>query len=170
MPGPVYLAGDRLALRTLEPEDEAFVRRHWNAPELRHWFGKGDPIDDERLSAFLDEDAAVHFLPCRDGEPVGFLWLFGIDDGAGRAELGYWVVPDEQGNGYATEAAELGLRYAFDERRLHKVAARVLEGNAPSRRVLEKLGFREEGHLREHYFVDGEYVDATLFGVLADDR
>lgn len=170
MPGPVYLEGDRLTLQTVEPEDEEFVQSHWNAPEFRHWFAKSDPIDGRRLETFLDTEDDVHLLPCRDGSPVGFLWLFHIDDVAGRGEVGYWIVPEEQGKGYATEAAELGLRYLFDERGLHKVVARVLEGNTPSRRVLEKLGFEEEAHLRDHYHVDGEYVDAYLFGLLADER
>ena len=170
MPGPIYLEGDRLTLRTVEAEDEAFVRSHWNAPELRRWFAKSDPMDGERFADFLETDgSAVHFLPCRDGDLVGFVWLFRIDDAAGRGEIGYWIRPDAQGRGYATEAAGLGLRYAFDERRLHKVVARVLEGNSPSRRVLEKSGFQEEAHLREHYYVDGEYVDAYLFGLLAGD-
>lgn len=171
MPGPVYLSNDRLTLRTVEPEDSGFIRSHWNDPDLRHWFAKSDPIDGERLADFLDADStAVHFLPCRDGDPVGFVWLFRIDDVAGRGEIGYWIRPEEQGNGYATEAAELGLRYAFDERGLHKVMARVFEGNTPSRRVLEKLGFEEEGHLSEHYYVDGQYVDAYLFGLLNGGR
>lgn len=112
----------------------------------------------------------MHFLPCRDGDPIGFLWLFRIDDIARRGEIGYWIRPEDQGQGYATEAAKLGLRYAFDERGLHKVMARVFEGNAPSRRVLEKVGFEKGAHLRDHYYVDGEYVDTSLFGLLTDDR
>ena len=171
MPGPVYLESDRLELRTVESEDAEFIQRHWNTPELRRWFAKSDPIDRGRLTEFLETDEnEVHFLPCRDGDPVGFLWLFRIDDVAGRGEIGYWIRPAEQGDGYATEAVELGLRYAFDERGLHKVVARVLEGNTASRRVLEKLGFEEEGHLRDHYYVDGEYVDTHLLGLLTEDR
>lgn len=171
MPGPIYLEGDRLSLCTADPDDEAFVRQHWNRPELRHWFPISRPLQGPSLDDILEvTDENVPFLPCRDGDPVGFLWLFAIDDTAGRCEIGYWIRPDEHGQGYATEAAELGLRYAFDERRLHKVMARVFEGNTPSRRVLEKLSFEREGHLRDHYYIDGEYVDTLLFGLLADDR
>lgn len=170
MPGPPFLHGDRLTLCPVEPTDHEFLQRHWNDPALRHWFARTEPMDGDALTGFLDDEAAVHFLPCRDGEPVGFLWLFRLDDVAGRGELGYWVAPDEQGNGYATEAAGLGLRYAFDERGLHRVVARVLDGNSASRRVLEKLGFEREGCLRDHYYVDGDHVDAELFGLLADER
>ncbi|MDZ5810788.1 GNAT family protein [Halorubrum sp. AD140] len=104
------------------------------------------------------------------GDPIGFIWLFHIDDIAARGELGYWICPEEQGQGYATESKKLALKYAFDERGLQKVVARAFEGNAAPRRVLDKLGFKEEGYLRDHYFVNGEYIDTYLFGLLADDR
>lgn len=171
MPGPVYLRGDQLTFRTVESEDEKFIQRYLNAPEFRRWFAKCDPVTCDDVTDFLDTgEGEVHFLPCRNGDPVGFLWWFRIDDIASRGEIGYWIRPEDQGKGYATEAAKLGLRYAFDERGLHKVMARVFEGNTPSRRVLEKLGFEEEARLRDHYYIDGEYVDTYLFRLLADDR
>ena len=171
MPGPVYLEGKCLELRTVESVDKEFIRRYWNDPDMRHFFAKSEPIDSNHLADFLEtSEGVVHFLPCRDGNPVGFVWMFGIDDVTSRGEIGYWVCPEDQGQGYATEAAKLGLRYAFNERGLHKVMARVLEGNTASRQVLEKLGFEEEGHLQEHYFVNGEYIDTYIFGLLNDNR
>jgi RimJ/RimL family protein N-acetyltransferase len=168
MPGAAFLTGDRLALTTVTTDDHEFLHEHWNAPAVRHGFARHEPRTREDFAAFLDRDDAVHFLVCRGETPVGFLWLFNVDDVAGRAELGYWVRPDEQGQGYATEAAALGLRYAFAERGLHKVLARVFETNDASRRVLENLGFEREGTLRDHYFVDGERVDATIHAVFGD--
>ncbi|NGM70642.1 GNAT family N-acetyltransferase [Natronolimnobius sp. AArcel1] len=171
MPGPIYLQGDRLSLRAVEPDDHAFIRRYWNNPDLRHWFPIARPLQGAYLADFLESsDENVPFLPCRDGDPVGFLWLFDIDEVAGRCEIGYWIRPEERQQGYATEAAALAVRYAVDERRLHKIMARVFDGNTPSRRVLETVGFTHEGHLRDHYYIDGEYVDASLFGLLADEH
>lgn len=171
MPGPAFLHGDSLTLRPVETEDHGFVYRHWNRPTIRCGFARHTPRSREQIAAFFeDSDDAVHFLACRDDEPVGFVWLFGIDEVASRVELGYWVVPDEQGNGYATEIARLAVEYAFDQRGLHKVLARVLDWNDASARVLEKLGFRREGRLREHYYVDGERVDADLYALLATER
>ncbi len=169
MPGAAFLRGDRLTLHTVEPEDHEFVYRHWNRPAVRGGFARHVPRTRDRIADELDADDAVHLLAGRDGDPVGFVWLFGIDDAMGRAELGYWIAPDEQGQGYATETADLAVTHAFDGRRLHRVLARVFEWNDASRRVLEKLGFRREGTLRDHYFVDGEYVDAYLYGLLAGE-
>lgn len=171
MPGPAFRHGDGLSLRTVEPEDHDFVYRHWNRPAIRRGFARHAPRSREQVAEFFeDSDDAVHFLACRDDDPVGFVWLFRIDDVAGRAELGYWVVPDEQGNGHATEIARLAVEYAFDERGLHKVLARVLDWNDASARVLEKVGFRQEGRLRDHYYVDGERVDADLYALLDSEQ
>lgn len=171
MSGAVFLRGDRLALRTVEPEDYDFLHRHWNDPAIRRGFARHDPRTREEIATFVeDADDSTHFLASCDGDPVGFAWLFAIDDVAGRAELGYWVAPDEQDAGYATEIATLAVQYAFDERGLHKVSARVLDWNDASRRVLEKLGFEREGRLRDHYFVDGEYVDADRYALLESER
>ncbi|WP_435177806.1 GNAT family N-acetyltransferase [Halorussus sp. AFM4] len=172
MAGAAFLRGDRLTLRTVEPADYEFVHRHWNDPEVRRGFARSTPRTREDVAEFFEEsdDESVHFVACVDGERVGFVWLFEIDDVAGRAELGYWVAPDEQGNGYATELADLAVRYAFDDRGLRKVSARVFEWNDASRRVLERTGFRQEGHLRDHYYVDGERVDASLYGLLRTEE
>jgi RimJ/RimL family protein N-acetyltransferase len=170
MPGGPFLRGERVTLRPVEPADYDFVARHWNDAEIRHGFARHSPHTRERIAEFVESDDAVHLLPCREGAPVGYLWLFGVDDVARRAELGYWIAPDNQGRGLATETVRLGVRYAFDERGLNKVTARVFDWNTASQRVLEKLGFEREGHLRDHYYVDGEFVDAYLYSRFADDR
>ena len=144
MPGAPFLHGERLTLRPVTSEDHAFLARHWNDPEIRHGTNRQRPVIESDVEAFLEDDA-VYFLPCRDGEPVGLTWLFRISGVHDRGEIGYWIAPDEAGQGYATDAAGLCLDYAFDERNLRKVVARVFEDNAASQRVLEKHGFREGG-------------------------
>lgn len=122
------------------------------------------------MDTFLEPVSdTVAFLPCEDERPVGFVWLIRIDDIHERATIAYWIAPEEQGNGYATEAVKLALEYAFESRGLNKVVARVFEENSASQRVLEKLEFVEEGQLRQHYYVNGEYKDAILFGLVFAD-
>ena len=58
------------------------------------------------------------------------------------------------------------MTYGFDERRLHKVFARVLEPNSASQRLLDRLGFEREGRLRDQAFVRGEPVDVLRYGLL----
>ncbi|MDS0478488.1 GNAT family protein [Natrinema sp. 1APR25-10V2] len=169
MPGTPFLSGKRLDLCPVEPDDHPFLARHWNDPAVRHGTNRYDPLTESDVADVCTADDAVHFLACRDGDPVGLTWLFRIEDVNRRGDLGYWIATDEAGQGYATEAARLCLRHAFDERNLRKVVARVFEDNVASMRVLEKLGFREAGRLREHYYVDGRYVDAILYEALCSE-
>jgi RimJ/RimL family protein N-acetyltransferase len=102
-------------------------------------------------------------------EAVGSVVLFDEDDTAGTGTVAYWVAPENQSEGYCTEATGLLCEYAFAERRLNKLRADVLATNDASRHVLESLGFVEEGLLREEKYVYGEYVDVHRYGLLADD-
>jgi RimJ/RimL family protein N-acetyltransferase len=169
MPGAVFLRGERLTLRTIEPEDHDFVHRYWNDPSIRDGAVRPTPLSTEEVGEFVDPERGVHFLACLDGAPVGIVTLVDVFPEAGNGELGYWIAPGEQGNGYATEAADLCLTHAFHDRRLHKVMARAFADNDASNRVLEKLGFQQEGTLRAHHYLNGEYKDMYLYGVLRSD-
>lgn len=177
MPGAAYLEGDDLTLRTVTPDDYGFLADAWNDPDVRRVTDRQEPVTEAFVAGMVEEsEDCVCFLPCREGDgsesvpvPVGFAWLFQVDDVAGRAEVGYWIVESERGNGYATEATELLAEYAFVDRGLRKLAARVFEGNDASVRVLEKAGFEAEGRLREHYWSGGEYVDVTFYARFAEE-
>ncbi|QCJ46891.1 GNAT family N-acetyltransferase [Haloprofundus sp. MHR1] len=173
MPGPVFLTGDRVELRTVEREDREFIARHRNNPAFRRVLGDARPMNLSAATDYFESvvvgDDGETFLICADDRAVGLCFFYDLDETNGSAEVGYWITPEAQGNGYATDAARTLARYAFDERRLVKLTARVREPNEASIRVLEKLGFREEGVLREQEFVDGRRVDLRLFGLLASE-
>lgn len=134
---------------------------------------KRDRADRPRLGGTLGRtDDTLALLVCADDRRVGFVYLVRErpnDDTYRRAELAYWVTPDEQGNGYATDAAETALAHGFDRLGLHKVTAKAFASNDASRRVLEKLGFVREGVFREEAFVDGTFLDVVRYGLLADE-
>src|SRR5829696_8837983 len=94
----------------------------------------------ERQLAERAQGSAYTFAIMDRGEVVGVCGLEGIADGEAR-ELGYWVGRPFWGRGYATLAVKLVLEFAFQNLRLGRVYASVLETNAASRRVLEKNGF-----------------------------
>jgi RimJ/RimL family protein N-acetyltransferase len=171
MPGTVFLRGGAVDLHTVCEADYGFLARNWNDPAVRPGFGatvvqrEADVAD--RVESVSDSNDGEIFLVCADGDPVGEGFLFDLDPQRGRVEIGYWITPGAQGNGYATETAELLVEYAFAERRLNKVVARVLAFNDASRRVLEGVGFEHAGRFREDFYFDGEYVDADLYDLLA---
>lgn len=80
--------------------------------------------------------------------------------------LGYCFTEESWGHGYATEAARAVLSWAFEAFDLNRVQAEADTRNAASARVLEKLGFRWEGTLREDCIVDGVVSDSWVFGLL----
>lgn len=168
MPGPSFRAADGVELRPVEPDDHAFLVEHWNRRDVRLATNAEEPLTADGVAGFVEDDDTVPFLVCADGEPVGTIWLFDVDPVNGRGEVGYWIAEGHRGEGYATAAVDLMVEYAVAEKRLRRLVARVFEGNEASMRVLEKAGFEREGRLRDHYFVDGEYLDATLYGWLAE--
>ena len=103
------------------------------------------------------------------GELLGTVELDGIDLRRSQAELGYWIRSDRAGRGLTTEATMHLLQYAFVNLSLHKVRADVAVGNLPSVRVLEKLGFKLEGTLREDRPIGGVFTDHWRFGMLAHE-
>jgi RimJ/RimL family protein N-acetyltransferase len=174
MPGPTFSRGETVALHPVNEEDIGFLHEHANDPEIR--WGLTTAFPETRAQAEKhheehadDDDSGVGLLVVpRDGDsPVGFVVGFDIDPAHGTAELAAWVTPEAQGGGYATEATALMIEHLFAERRLHKAVARAIGPNEPSRAVLEKVGFRQEGTQPAEKYVDGEHVDVVRYSLLA---
>lgn len=172
MPGAVFLDGDHVTLRTVQPGDYEFLVRNLNDPKVRHagYETVRAPVSEDDLATKVESDDTHTFLVSRERTPVGSASIKNIDLRGRKAEVSYWITPDEQGKGYATDAADLCLTHAFDELGLHKVWARTVGDNEASKRVLEKLGFQQEGVLHEHWYGFGRYVDEYRFGLLRSER
>jgi RimJ/RimL family protein N-acetyltransferase len=177
MPGPVFVAGEEVSLRTVEEADIDFLQAQVNDARVRRPIGRSRPLNRVQEREFFDEvvcdDDTVHLLVVADAasepDPVGMVGLDPVDHEARRAELGYWVAPDHQRRGYGTAAVELVVEYGFDQLGLHKIAARVFEFNDPSARLLERVGFVREGVHRDEGFVDGAFHDTYWYGLLAEE-
>ena len=86
-----------------------------------------------------------------------------------NAHLGYFVSERHNGRGYATAAVRQAVAVAFGELALHRVQAAVIPGNVASIRVLEKIGFREEGLARRYLQIAGVWQDHKLYAVTAEE-
>ncbi len=105
-----------------------------------------------------------------DGRFRGQLTIGNITHGALRsAWIGYWVSREVTGGGVATGALALGVDHCFGPVGLHRVEATVRPENTASRRVLAKVGFREEGMLRRYLNVDGSWRDHLLVAITAEE-
>lgn len=86
-----------------------------------------------------------------------------------RAELGYWIGVPYWNKGFATEAGRAVLNFAFSRTQLHRLAAQRYAENGASERVLQKLGFVQEGVLRQERYKDGRFHDVVTYGVLREE-
>jgi RimJ/RimL family protein N-acetyltransferase len=167
MPGPVYLSGDEVELRTIEREDLEFLQEMITDPAVWQGFGAPGPRNYEEMAdRFEEQNTGTALVICHNGEPVGRVRLVDIDENWGNAELTCLVAPRAQGEGIATEASRLLVDYGFDYLPVNKITARTFESNDASQHVLEKLGFEREGTLREHVYHQGEYLDFHVYGLL----
>lgn len=163
---------NRLVLRAFQSADAADLAAYRNLPEvaaLQTW--ESFSLEDaqklitqmqtlKRPTAFEWFQIAVTL----EGKLIGDL-AFKLEDR--QAEIGFSFDPVYQKKGYATEAVTALLEFAFDELRLHRVHATTDPRNTNSMGLLERLGFRKEGHLLENFWFKGAWVDDVLYGILA---
>lgn len=98
-------------------------------------------------------------------EIIGSVSIF-THDRHNKADLGYWMAKSAWGKGYATEATLAMVKYAFETMKLHRMEANHLLRNPTSGRVLQKLGFKYEGLMRQSYLKDGIFEDLVFYGLL----
>lgn len=119
----------------------------------------------ERLSQdWLSGDSFTFLIFERD-ILIGGINLNNIVRGAAQhASLGYWLDEQKQGQGYMGEAARAVIAYGFGACRLARVNAATLPHNMRSRRMLERLGFAEEGFAKAYIQINGVREDHVLYG------
>jgi [ribosomal protein S5]-alanine N-acetyltransferase len=86
-----------------------------------------------------------------------------------RGELGYWIGKPFWGRGYGTEAARALVQYGFESLQLHKIYAQAFTTNPGSWRIMEKIGLKYEGTLRQHVYRFGEFYDLAQYGLLREE-
>src|SRR5262245_13319004 len=100
---------------------------------------------------------------------IGDLALNNIIRGAFQScHLGYKIDERELNNGLMTEAVRGAIVYAFEEMKLHRIEANIMPRNQRSRRVVEKLGFEEEGLARKYLKINGVWEDHIHYVILND--
>ena len=100
-------------------------------------------------------------------ELVGTIGYVHIYPEAHRAEIGYMLRADCHGQGLMDEALQATLAYGFGPMRLHSIEAVIRPENTPSRRLVERNGFTQEGYFKENQFFDGRYLDSVVYSRLA---
>jgi len=159
-----FTAGDAEALFALH--SDGHVLRYWDSPPWTDparaaWF-----LDGCRKLADDGTGARLAIERVDDGAFLGWCTLTRWNPDHRSAAIGYILTEAAWGHGYATEAAQALLEWAFETLDLNRVQAEADTRNVASARVLEKLGFVREGTLREDCIVDGDVSDSWVYGLL----
>ncbi len=85
------------------------------------------------------------------------------------AEIGYQVSPNHRKKGIGTKVVNDFVKMIFSETDLRKIMATIADGNIPSCKVVEKIGFKQEGLLRKHFLINGVETDERVYGILRED-
>jgi len=175
------VGGSPVVLRALNNKDrhQWEVLRAENANWLRPWEATSpEPLATgmafRQLVRHFDREAAQGLLQPfvieTEGRLVGQMHLFGIAWGSLRSACaGYWVAESFAGQGIAPLALAAVCDHAFLALGLHRVEVNVRPENTASLRVVEKLGFREEGLRRRYLHIDGEWRDHRSFALTVED-
>jgi len=166
----------RLALRPLTAGDVPDLYEIFSDPEVaRYW--SSPPFEEmaeaEALLADVEESFRQRTLfqwgveRREDGKVVGTVTLWQLDVGNRRGEIGFALGRTAWGQGLMTEALGELFSFCFEVLGLHRLEADVEPANEKSLRLLERLGFRREGYLRERWCTYGEWQDSVMLGLLA---
>jgi ribosomal-protein-serine acetyltransferase len=105
-----------------------------------------------------------------DGLIVGATGFPGVDWVARSTSIGYWLDEAHQGRGLMTRAVRALIDHAFGEWQLHRIEIQAAVDNQRSRAVAERLGFEQEGILREAERIGDRYHDLVVYGLLTTER
>jgi ribosomal-protein-alanine N-acetyltransferase len=166
---------ERLTLRELREGDVPAAFPLFSDPEAMRYIGKPPHATSDETLAFVERNQRL--FPAQEG--VGWaMCLRGSDRFIGyaghwrlmkphlRSEIGYQMLPEHWGKGLMTEALRAILRFGFEQMGLNSVEAQIDPANTRSRRTLERLGFSQDGLLRESYYFAGEFTDTAVYTLL----
>ncbi len=168
---------DELELRLLEERHapEFFELTDQNRAQLRRWLAWADRESSPADSLSFIRGALYQFAEGNGfqagiwyrGELAGALGLLYVNLHSRKTEIGYWLGGAYQGKGIMTRAVRVLVDYAFDELGLNRVEIRCARGNDRSRAVAERLGFKQDGALRDGEWLTDHFEDQLVFSMLA---
>lgn len=175
----MQLETERLILREFVEQDWQAVMAYQADPRYQRFYPEAESTPEkarEFVGMFLEHQSenprlTYQFAVCLKpgGELIGNCGVRLSEGGSHKADLGYELNPEYWGAGHASEAARRMARFAFDELGLHRLWSWCIAENTASRRVLGKLGMRQEGRRRDHEYFRGRYWDTLLYGMLEEE-
>ncbi|HEX7555616.1 MAG TPA: GNAT family protein [Leptolinea sp.] len=170
----------RLILRPLDSRDITAFSAYRSDPHIARYQGWGTPFTEEQAEDFIEQMKAVtpgeigQWLQLgmelkSDGTLIGDVAFQIIKDSHRQAEIGMTLAAAYQNRGYGVEAVTELVCYLFEDLELHRVIANCDPENLPAHRLLEKVGFRNEGCFVESLWYKGYWASEVWFAMLERD-
>jgi RimJ/RimL family protein N-acetyltransferase len=168
----MIIEGDGIRLRPMQKSDIELKVKWYNDPVVNKTIIIEEPLELEKSLKWFDSIASDDnrrdfVIETVDGEPIGITGLLGINRKLEYAEC-FCVIGEKSfwGKGIGTLDHSLLLQYAFEKLGLNKIWAVIYTDNAAIFKIVEKLGFKIEGTLREEKTIDGKKIDLYRIGAL----
>lgn len=176
---PVLPLEDGFILRELQPLDAMDLLSYLSHEDVHRYINEEDTPSNLQeaesevhyWSGLFKHRRSIYWAVARQDTnqvigTAGFnLWSRTHD----RAEISYDLAREYWGKGLMTSLLRLIVKYGFEEMKLKRIQATVVLDNKPSIRVLQKLGFRDEGLLRKYNCLRGKYCDSRMMAILDTD-
>lgn len=175
---PLFLEGKNIFLGSLSNKGKLDGYVSWiNDQETTLFMGSGRfPLNGEDIKKYIDsyskskDGMILGIFLKKTSKHIGNITLHQIDWKNRNAEIGVLIGDKKSwGKGYATEAIRLVTEHAFNRLNIRKLYTGMVKGNEASKRAFEKVGFQVEGILREHFYLNGKYLDCYRMGLLRSE-
>lgn len=169
------LETERLLLRQMTLGDTDFVFKHFSDSAVTQYLMDEPPVTDyaqaqEIIQFYMEPEGKTHnrwgIIRKSDNQLIGTCGYHKWDKRYFRAEIGYDLSPGFWGQGYMMESLRAVISNGFERMRLNRIDALVYIENDRSIQLLQKLGFKQEGILRDYFYLDGKFHDHYIFALL----
>jgi RimJ/RimL family protein N-acetyltransferase len=169
---------ERLTLRTYREDDLEPTLAYYALPEVARYipyepWTHEDAVEQLhrrlRRTGIDGEEKALGLVAEHGGRVIGDVGLWCADDTRRRGEMGWAFRPDVTGHGFATETVRAVVDVAFGHYGMQRVFAQLDARNSASARLCERVGMRQEAHLRRDWWCKGEWSDTLVYGLLREE-
>ncbi|MCP1144419.1 GNAT family protein [Lysinibacillus endophyticus] len=170
---------ERLHLRKMHINDSPSLFKIWSDPDVTKFMNIDNFQDESQakeiisyLNELAEDEKAIRYsiIELTSGDIIGSCGFNSLDFDNEKAEIGYELAKSHWGKGYAPEAIDGLLDYAFNTLKLNRIEAKVEPENINSIKVLEKLHFIYEGTLRQSEKSKGRFIDLNMYSLLRTEK
>lgn len=172
------LSSQRLNLCWIDHADVASIYQIYSDHKVTRYLSQAAFVHQDDAHIYIesihhgfDDGKLFQWGICPNGSQklIGTCTLSNISSSQGRADIGIAIASDHWGHGYGREAVNTLIRHAFTELGLRRLEADANPHNAACLKLLEAVGFKREGYLRQRWQVEGELQDSVILGLLKSE-